>query len=70
VSFAALLAADKAHDLAGHIRVGSEAARVVTSMRDGSAVYRVVLGPYSTREEAERIGRASGQTYWVYEGGP
>ncbi|MEO7181842.1 MAG: SPOR domain-containing protein [Gemmatimonadaceae bacterium] len=70
VSFAALLVPDKARELAAQIRVGSENARVVTAMRDGSTIYRVVLGPYSTREEADRIGRESKQSYWIYEGGP
>ena len=70
VSFAALLVADKARELASQIRVGGESARIVTSMRDGSTIYRVVLGPYSTREEAERIGRESKQSHWIYEGGP
>jgi cell division septation protein DedD len=70
VSFAALLVADKARELASQIHVGGEAARVVTSMRDGAMIYRVVLGPYPTREEAERVGRESKQTYWVYEGTP
>lgn len=70
VSFAALLVADKARELAAQIKVGNEAARVVTAMRDGSAIYRVVMGPYPTREEAERIGRESKQSFWVYEGGP
>jgi hypothetical protein len=70
VSFAALLTADKARDLAARIRVGNEAARVVTSVRDGQPIYRVVLGPYATRDEADRVGRESRQSYWVYEGGP
>jgi len=70
VSFAALLAADKARDLAAQIRVGSEGARVVTSSRDGATIYRVIMGPYATRDEAERVGRDSKQSYWVYEGGP
>src|SRR5688572_843476 len=70
VSFAALLVADKARELAASIRVGSENARVVTAVRDGSTIYRVVLGPYPTREEAERVGRESRQSYWIYEGGP
>jgi hypothetical protein len=70
VSFAALLVPDKARDLAAQIRVGNENARVVVAMRDGSAIYRVVLGPYPTRDEAERIGRESKQSYWIYEGGP
>jgi cell division septation protein DedD len=70
VSFAALLVADKARELASQIRVGSENARVVTAVRDGSTIYRVVLGPYPTREEAERVGKESKQSYWIYEGGP
>jgi hypothetical protein len=70
VSFAALLVPDKARDLAAQIHVGGEAARVITAMRDGSTIYRVVLGPYATRDEAERVGRESKNTYWVYEGGP
>jgi len=70
VSFAALLVGDKARELAASIHVGSENARVVTAVRDGSTIYRVVLGPYATREMAERIGRESKQSYWIYEGGP
>jgi hypothetical protein len=70
VSFAALLVPERARELAAQIRVGNENARVVTAMREGSAIYRVVLGPYPTREEAERVGRESKQSYWVYEGGP
>jgi cell division septation protein DedD len=70
VSFAALLVPERARELAAQIRVGSENARVITAMRDGSAIYRVVLGPYPTREEADRVGRESKQSYWVYEGGP
>lgn len=70
VSFAALLIPDKARELAAQIRVGNENARVVTAVRDGSTIYRVVLGPYATREEADRIGRESKQSFWVYEGGP
>lgn len=70
VSFAALLAEDKARELAAQIRVGGDNARVVTSDREGTTIYRVILGPYPTREQAERIGKESGQSYWVYEGAP
>lgn len=70
VSFAAYLSEARARDLAGRIQVGGETAHVVTSERDGSTVYRVVLGPYITREEAERAGRESRQSYWVFEGRP
>lgn len=70
VSFAALLVPDRARDLAAQIHVGGETARVITATRDGSTIYRVVLGPYATREDAERVGRESRNSYWVYEGGP
>jgi len=31
--------------------------------------YRVVLGPYSTRDQAEAIGRKLGRPYWIYHPG-
>lgn len=31
--------------------------------------YRVVLGPYNTREQAEGIGRKLGRPYWIYHPG-
>ena len=70
VSFAVLLNDAKARELAAKIVVDGKPARVVTGVNDGTAVYRVVLGPYTTRDEAERVGRASGQTYYVYAGTP
>jgi septal ring-binding cell division protein DamX len=68
VSFAALPSEQRARDLAAQIRVRGQNARVVPTQREGTTIYRVLLGPYPTREEADRIGRESGQTYWVYEG--
>jgi hypothetical protein len=70
VSFAALLSEARARELAGRINVGGEQPKVVTTTREGSTIYRVVMGPYLTREEADRAGRESGQSYWVYEGVP
>lgn len=71
VSFAALLSEERARDLAGRIQESAgRAPRVVTSQRDGATIYRVVLGPYPTKDDAERAGRESGQSYWVYEGAP
>jgi hypothetical protein len=29
--------------------------------------YRVVLGPYATRAQAEAIGRKLGRPYWIYQ---
>lgn len=70
VSFAALMSEERARELAARITVGGEQARIVTTTREGATIYRVVLGPFTTREDADRAGRESGQTYWVYEGVP
>ena len=70
VSFAAFLVEDRARELAGRILVDGVNAHVVATPRDGAIIYRVILGPFATREEAERAGRESRQAYWVYEGAP
>ena len=70
VSFAALLSEDKAQQVAATIKVGGNAAHVVSTSTAGSPIYRVVLGPFATRDEAEKAGRASKRDYWIYEGSP
>jgi hypothetical protein len=70
VSFAALLSEERARETAAQIKVGDERPRVQPTPRDGSTIYRVILGPYPTREDAERVGRSSGQPYWIYEAQP
>jgi hypothetical protein len=70
VSFAALLNEQKARELAATIHVHNETARVQATPREGQTIYRVVLGPYPTKDEAERVGRDSKQNYWVYEAAP
>ena len=68
VSFAAFLAEDRAKELADQIDVDGQKARVVSSAREGTIIYRVILGPYTTKDDAERAGKVSGHSYWVYEG--
>ncbi|MDE3152225.1 MAG: SPOR domain-containing protein [Gemmatimonadota bacterium] len=70
VSFAALLSESRAQELASQITVEGRKARIVVSNRESTPIYRVVLGPYPTRDEADRVGRASQHTYWVYEATP
>jgi cell division septation protein DedD len=70
LSFAALLSEDRARVMATGIKVDGKPVRVVPSMREGTQVYRIVFGPFDTREEAERTGRRTGLPYWVYEGAP
>lgn len=70
VSFAAILDEQQARALAARIRVDGQSPRITTSERAGKTVYRVVLGPYPSRADAERVGKASGQSYWIFEGAP
>jgi hypothetical protein len=70
VSFAALLDESQAREQAVKIIVNGRAARVVAGIVSGTTVYRVVLGPFQTRDEAEQAGRASGQNFVIYAGTP
>ncbi len=70
VSFAALLDEKAARALAAAIRVNGQAPRITTSDRAGRTLYRVVMGPYPSREDAEQVGRASAHSYWVFRGAP
>ncbi len=70
VQFAAVLTAQKANEISAAITIDGAHPRVVTTQTGTTPLYRVVLGPYSTREEADRVGRNSRQQYWVYENVP
>jgi cell division septation protein DedD len=70
VSFAAVLNEAKARETAAGINVNGAAARVLPVTHGPTTVFRVVLGPFPTREEADRVGRSSGRQYWIYEAGP
>ncbi len=70
VSFAALLTEEKARALADSIEVEGAKAHVASAQRGGATVYRVVLGPYPSKAEAERIGRESKRSYWAFPGNP
>jgi cell division septation protein DedD len=70
VQFAALRAQDAAGEVLRDVHVSGATPRLVATTRDGVTIYRVVIGPFATREEAERIARTSGKSYWVYEGAP
>jgi hypothetical protein len=72
VSFAAYLSEATARTRAAAISVDGQKARVVAGQTPGTntTVYRVVLGPYPTKADAERVGRESKESFWVYEGNP
>lgn len=70
VSFYAVLSEERAQTLSQGIAVDGQKARVTVSETEGVRVYRVVLGPYPTRADAERVGRSSRRQYWVFEGAP
>jgi hypothetical protein len=67
VSFAAVLSFERAREIAATISVDGSRPRVVTGETAGTTVYRVVMGPYDTREAADRVGRAARHSYWIYE---
>ena len=70
LSFATLIDQARAREVAREITVEGRTARVVTGDREGAPNYRVLLGPYLSREVAERAGMLSGRAYWVFEGTP
>jgi hypothetical protein len=69
--FAALRSEDAARDVArGITGAGASRPRVITTERAGVVIYRVVMGPFATRDAAERAARTTGKPYWIYEGEP
>ena len=70
VSFFTLLSQQRAQAEAAAIRVGDQTAHVETVVRSGVPMYRVILGPYPTCAEAQRVAKAAGKTgAWIPEGG-
>ncbi|MDF1505716.1 SPOR domain-containing protein [Roseisolibacter sp. H3M3-2] len=69
VQFAAAPSEGEARRLVRRSRA-PRAPRVVPATRAGRTVYRVVTGPFAARAEAERVARASGMDFWIYEGMP
>lgn len=59
---------DWAGELAGKLTAAGLPARVLPPAAEGDA-YRVVLGPYPSREEAEEIGRSLGMPFFVIGAG-
>jgi hypothetical protein len=70
VQFAAVLTERLAHDAAAQVKVDGSTPHITTSMRDGRTIFRVTLGPYTSRADAERVGKASGHSYWIFQGAP
>ena len=69
VQFAALKVERTAQQLASSIKANGEKAHVVMTTSNGTALYRVILGPFRSRSDAEQAGQAAGRDYWVFEGG-
>ncbi len=70
LSFAAVLSESRARSMAAAVHVDGASARVQSSDRNGTTVYRVVAGPFATRDAADDAGRRSGLPYWVFEASP
>jgi len=67
VSFAAVLTAQKASEVAAEITINGTHPQVAATKSGATIIYRVVLGPYPTREEADKVGKDSKRQYWIYE---
>ncbi len=70
VQFAALRSQTVADSLARTIAVDGTHPRVVEAPHNGDMIYRVVLGPFATKDDALRVAKASGASYWIYPGVP
>ena len=54
-----------AEDLARDLRLAGMKASVLPPQQQDE-MYRVVIGPYGSRDEAEAIGRKLGMPYWIF----
>jgi len=52
---------------AASVLVDGLPAHVATYPSNGRTLYRVVLGPYSTRAAAQRAGSIAARPFWIYE---
>jgi cell division septation protein DedD len=67
VSLASHTTEAQARSDAARVVVDGLPAHVATSPVGGKTLYRVVLGPYSTRAAAERAGSLAARPFWIYE---
>lgn len=66
VQIASLRNADAAHELAAELRAEHQPASVIEPRQEGDP-WRVMSGPYPTREAADSAGRSLGRPYWVVD---
>jgi hypothetical protein len=70
VQFAAVRSAESAQAVVQNLTLNSIHPRIDSSAVAGVMIYRVIVGPFATRAEAEQVGRAAAKPYWIYEGRP
>jgi cell division septation protein DedD len=70
ISFASLINEARAKALSDEIRARGVPAHVLESSGSRGTIYRVVSGPFATREAADRAGKAAGRDYWIVENRP
>ena len=70
LAFASVPDEREARTIAARVRVDGQAPRITPAEVNGRTLYRVVMGPFASRTDAERLGKASGQSYWIFEGIP
>jgi cell division septation protein DedD len=70
IAFASLLSEERAKSMAQSIKVEGRATQVIAVTTNGSTAWRIVSGPYDSRDAADKAGKRTGLPYWVYEATP
>lgn len=70
VAFASLLSEDRARAMALSIKVDGNPSKVVAVTTNGSTAWRIIAGPYESRDAADKAGKRTGLPFWVYEATP
>lgn len=70
LAFATVADRGRAQEMARRIVVDGRAARAIAVTSGETTSWRVVAGPFPTRDAADRAGMNTGIPYWVFEGSP
>jgi cell division septation protein DedD len=70
IAFASLLSEDRARAMAQSIKVDGKPTQVTALTTNGTTAWRIVFGPYDTRDAAEKAGKRTGLPYWAFEATP
>ena len=70
IAFASLLSEERAKAMAQSIKVDGKPTQVLAMSTNGTTSWRIVFGPFDSRDAAEKAGKKTGLPYWVFEATP